>query len=383
MVKRLIKVPYYLLIAGIASIGLLLLATLMPIPGNFKVKIVKSGSMEPTIKTGGIVVIRTSNSYGVGDVITFGPDTKTQVPTTHRIVKEENGIFTTKGDANDAPDPSTIRLADIDGKVAFSVPYLGFILNFARQPLGFILLVGIPAALVIFDELMKIWREIRKMWRKKIIYREEKGNLSRQYDKSYPINVLDLRFVRKNKSEEKSGAKNSSRLRFKTLSTLLLIPISLIGLSSVSSTVSYYNENENSIGNMLRAGVDFDLPLDASPQGAGFSAMNLQVSVPEGDATLEGEEQGTEENKSGEGEVAGAETDLTTDDGDETEDSTENNNEESEEPPVIETVLETEEEPPVVEEGSNEQITEEITEPEIIPPAETIPEPIQEPALGQ
>src|SRR3989344_261229 len=98
--KILFKIPYYLLLVGVVSIALLLLATLVKVPGNFKVKIVKSGSMEPAITTGGIVVIRPSTVYKVGDVITFGPDTKTQIPTTHRIVSEigsgSSKLFTTK-----------------------------------------------------------------------------------------------------------------------------------------------------------------------------------------------------------------------------------------------------------------------------------------------
>jgi signal peptidase I len=246
MIKKLIKIPYYLLVFGVMAIGLLILATLMPIPGNFKVKIVKSGSMEPAIRTGGLVFIRPAASYGVGDVITFGKDTKTQVPTTHRIVEESGSgsskVFTTKGDANDAVDPSTTRLADVEGKVIFSVPYAGFILDFAKKPLGFILIVGIPALMVIFDELVKIWKEVQKLRRKKSPPPRNIG-----------VNVLDLRF----KQKEKNIIDNSSSFNLKTLSVLLIIFVPLIGLSSVSSTVSYYNQSESSASNTLQASAVF------------------------------------------------------------------------------------------------------------------------------
>src|SRR3989344_3278166 len=162
---------YYLLIGAVLAIGLLLLATLTPLLGSYKIKVVKSGSMEPAIKTGGIVVIGPASPYKVGDVITFGEDTETQVPTTHRIV-EINGrgplqTFTTKGDANDAPDPAPTRIPDIHGKMLFTVPYVGYILDFARKPIGFIFLVGVPAVLIIFDEIGKIVREVKKIRRKK------------------------------------------------------------------------------------------------------------------------------------------------------------------------------------------------------------------------
>lgn len=181
--KLIFNTVYYLFVAGIMIIALMLVTTLVPVPGNFKVKVVKSGSMEPYIKTGGIVVIKPSVSYEVGDVITFGKDTQTQIPTTHRITKIDGDgplrTFTTKGDANDAEDPQVTRLADISGKVILTVPYLGYVLDFAKKPLGFALLVGVPALIIIFDELGKILREIRSMRRKKQINAEQNEQINR------------------------------------------------------------------------------------------------------------------------------------------------------------------------------------------------------------
>ncbi len=169
--KLFFKILYGLFVAAIVSIGLLLLTTIVPIPGNFKVKIVKSGSMEPTIRTGGIVVIHPSTEYNVGDIITFGADTKTQIPTTHRIVSIDGTgplrAFQTKGDANDAPDPSPTHLSDVNGKMLLTIPYVGYILDLAKKPLGFALLVGVPALLIIYDEIMKIVREWKRLRAKK------------------------------------------------------------------------------------------------------------------------------------------------------------------------------------------------------------------------
>ena len=169
--KFLFNVLYYIFVIAIMAVALLLLPSLVPIPGNFKVKVVKSGSMEPYIKTGGIVVIRPESTYGVGDVITFGKDTKTQIPTTHRIVTIDGSgplrTFTTKGDANEEADPTVTRLSDIGGKVLFTVPYLGYILDFAKKPIGFALLVGVPAVVIILDEIGKIIKEIKAIRRKK------------------------------------------------------------------------------------------------------------------------------------------------------------------------------------------------------------------------
>ena len=169
--KVLFNIAYYIFLAAVLGIGLLLVSSLIPVPGNIEVKIVQSGSMEPSINVGGIVVVKPSNSYAPGDVITYGEDTPDQIPTTHRIVSERVAegvaLYTTKGDANDSNDPGEVRESEIIGKVLFDIPYLGYLLDFARQPLGFVLIIGVPAAIVVFDEIGKIWAEIKRTRRKK------------------------------------------------------------------------------------------------------------------------------------------------------------------------------------------------------------------------
>src|SRR3989344_7930455 len=118
-----------LLLVGVAG---LFLASILPIPGNIEIKIVKSGSMEPSISVGSLVVIKPFEAYKVGNVVTFGRDTKTEIPTTHRVVsvRETEGTiwYTTKGDANEEADPQEIAGREVIGKVLVAVPYAGFIL---------------------------------------------------------------------------------------------------------------------------------------------------------------------------------------------------------------------------------------------------------------
>lgn len=165
--KKIYTIGYYVFVAIVLFVAVIILASILPIPGKLEIKIVKSGSMEPTIKTGALVVIKPESSYKIGDVITFGKDTKTEVPTTHRIVADrvENGmlIYTTKGDANEDKDTKEIKKDEIIGKNIFSVPYLGYIMDFAKQPLGFALLVGLPALYIVYDEVTKILVEIKKI----------------------------------------------------------------------------------------------------------------------------------------------------------------------------------------------------------------------------
>jgi len=167
-----LKIIYYIVIAFIVLVAILLIFSAFPIPGNYKVLVVKSGSMEPSIHTGSIVTVKPPSTgsgqadYKIGDVITFGPYSKTKAPTTHRIydMKVVGGepIYITKGDANNAPDTREIKKEDIVGKVLFSVPYLGYAVDFAKKPIGFALLIIVPAAIIIYDEIRKIFGEIKK-----------------------------------------------------------------------------------------------------------------------------------------------------------------------------------------------------------------------------
>lgn len=171
------KIIYYIFVVFIALIVLLLIVSVFPITGNYKLMIVQSGSMEPAIKMGGLVAVKPADDYKIGDVITFGPYTKTKAPTTHRIydIKVAGGepSYITKGDANEEPDNREITKRDILGKVLFSIPYLGYAVDFAKKPLGFALIIVVPAAIIIFDEIRKIFGEVGKRKNKKKKEKEE------------------------------------------------------------------------------------------------------------------------------------------------------------------------------------------------------------------
>lgn len=157
---------YCLFIAFIAAIAVLLIISVLPITGNYKVLTVLSGSMEPAIKTGSVVVVKPANNYKIGDIITFGEISKTKAPTTHRIadikVQDSQPIYITKGDANNTPDQKEVAGKEIIGKVLFDVPYVGYAVYAAKKPWGFALIIIAPAMIIIWDEARKIWKEIKK-----------------------------------------------------------------------------------------------------------------------------------------------------------------------------------------------------------------------------
>lgn len=131
---------------------------------GYKPVAVYSGSMRPTIPVGGLALDRAipARKVRVGDVITFSDPYVRGRYVTHRVVnilKTPHGLaYKTKGDANPARDPWTIRLDGQVGRVAFSVPVAGYVLYYAhtREIRG--ALVSLAAILLLIGVLRRIWR---------------------------------------------------------------------------------------------------------------------------------------------------------------------------------------------------------------------------------
>ncbi|MFH1657484.1 MAG: signal peptidase I [bacterium] len=164
------KIIYYIFTGLVALIAVLLIISTLPITGNYKVMTVLSGSMEPEIKTGSIVVVKPVSDYKIGDIITF-VSKGNKTPITHRVEDIEviEGVvaYITKGDANNAPDSRKIAGKEIIGKVLFTVPYIGYAVDVVKKPIGFMIIIIIPAAIIVFDELKKVRKEIITMRSKK------------------------------------------------------------------------------------------------------------------------------------------------------------------------------------------------------------------------
>lgn len=89
-----------------------------------------SGSMRPTYEPGDLAVVFVGNDLTAktGDVVLFR---STVGPTIHRVVAVDNGLITTQGDANNAPDAGQIQR--VDGKVLFAIPKVGYAIDFFQS----------------------------------------------------------------------------------------------------------------------------------------------------------------------------------------------------------------------------------------------------------
>ena len=180
MINRIFKTTYYLVIAVIAVIAIFLILSAFPLKSGYGSFIVLSGSMEPKIHAGSVVAIKTQGDYQVGDVITFGENTKKKKPTTHRIIEvkrnnQDDIVYITKGDANNVADQQPVGEDEVLGKVFLSIPLIGYAVAATQKPIGFILIIVVPAVIIIYDELQNIKKEILKKvdYKKRIKKREE------------------------------------------------------------------------------------------------------------------------------------------------------------------------------------------------------------------
>jgi signal peptidase len=249
---------YGICIVLLIAVATLFLASLVPLGGGIEVKIVRSGSMEPSISTGSLVVIRPSASYEVGDVITFGEDTGTAIPTTHRIVERRGTSYVTKGDANEEVDPREIAHSAVIGKVLIDVPFAGYILDFARQPLGFVLLIGLPALIIIFDELAAIWIEIRKLRKGKHPPKEPTKTVYVRRRATDDI-LVPMRTPR-----EKVSSPRPTAALWTGLFVVPIIAAAFFG--NIGTTVSYLSDREQSVDNVFISGaLNLDIAFAHSP----------------------------------------------------------------------------------------------------------------------
>jgi signal peptidase len=124
-----------------------LLTPVSQVAGGLQLLAVMSGSMEPTIRVGGIVGVRpvAVTDLQVGNVITFATQANPDVLVTHRIVSLETRdgqtMVTTKGDANDSVDAMAAPADHAVGRVDFSLPWLGFLMVWLASPVAKILIL--------------------------------------------------------------------------------------------------------------------------------------------------------------------------------------------------------------------------------------------------
>jgi signal peptidase len=165
-VVKMTKVAEYV---GIALVIVLMTAVVLALLApryGWRADTVLSGSMEPALPVGCVEVTRPVrlDTIEAGDIITFRSPTNGKLMS-HRVVAVEEGDsyqFRTRGDANEDTDPYLIPAQNVVGRVCFKLSHVGYVVEYLKTPIGFILL-GLCGMVLILAEMSTIlevhWKE--------------------------------------------------------------------------------------------------------------------------------------------------------------------------------------------------------------------------------
>ena len=146
-----------------------LMGNTLPMPFGYGAAVVLTGSMEPTIHANDVILVAEQPTYAENEIAVYQSGS---ILVVHRILDITDGMVTTKGDANNAPD-APIELSAVKGKVVGVIPGVGGIVKILKTPTATaIMLVGAVLLLEASfrkekkkgdDQLEKIKEEIRKL----------------------------------------------------------------------------------------------------------------------------------------------------------------------------------------------------------------------------
>lgn len=141
----------------------------LPMPFGYGAATVLSGSMEPELSKGDLIIVKEENNFKVGDVVVFQDGRSLVV---HRIIDIDGEKVITQGDANNVAD-EPVKLSAIKAKVLFPIPFVGRIVSFLKSMAGTILIIVLAIALIEIprsrekqkdeEELQKIIDEIKRL----------------------------------------------------------------------------------------------------------------------------------------------------------------------------------------------------------------------------
>lgn len=148
--KKIGNILFYVVLISLLSISVIMVKSAkegkQPTIMGHKFFTVLTGSMEPTIRVGDLIIAKETNPQDIkpGDIITFGSLNSDNI-TTHRVkevLNENNEIkYITQGDANNIKDPSPIESKVLVGKVVKWIPKAGAIMAWMKSNLSLIIVV--------------------------------------------------------------------------------------------------------------------------------------------------------------------------------------------------------------------------------------------------
>jgi signal peptidase len=136
-------------------------AVLVPRIGGATPYTILTGSMRPNMPQGTLVVVKPVpiDQIGIGTVVTYQLSSGEPTVVTHRVVGVRfdgtgKRLFTTQGDANNAPDAKLVRPVQIKGKLWYHVKYLGYVNTFVSGRQRQIAMITVISGLLLYASYM-------------------------------------------------------------------------------------------------------------------------------------------------------------------------------------------------------------------------------------
>jgi len=173
ILKEILKTTLNILVIAILPLVVFTLITSkVDLIAQMRSFVVLTGSMQPLIPAGAVVFSQAQPNYNFNDIITYDQG---GVNITHRIkevvVENNETLYRTQGDANNAADSTLVPQKAVVGKALFHFPYIGQLIMYLKSLQGFTTLIILPTLLFIGFELFNIKKEIERSVEKRLMER--------------------------------------------------------------------------------------------------------------------------------------------------------------------------------------------------------------------
>lgn len=156
---------------------------------GFRIYRVISGSMQPALQIGDVIIIKKANNYAEKDIITYDNGLTT---ITHRIKSINGDEIITEGDANDAPD-KPITKDRILGKYFFRISTFSVFSIMLTGKTIYLIMVLVLFAILLFAISDRVTRNLeyrRNNFKKVIKEKENKEQKKKMLKKKDEMEIL-------------------------------------------------------------------------------------------------------------------------------------------------------------------------------------------------
>ena len=164
-----VNLIFVLLLLMMASLSFFLIHSRItdspPGLAGFQFFVMRDSEPNADVNPGSLALVRDidPNSVEVGDIITYRTTPGSESTATMRVVeikRDEALQLITRSDGPDAVQTFPVGASELVGKVIFSIPYYGKMIDYVQTSQGLIMLIFVPGVIIILYQLIKIVKHL-------------------------------------------------------------------------------------------------------------------------------------------------------------------------------------------------------------------------------